>query len=509
MPHFKFEYSRALGKCLLHLKADYILEKTIQETKYYFISNTVLSNEFNILWGKLNVRSESIHRDIYLLFEQVCSLSFILIDESDKVHLFSDPLGFHPLFFGFAFDKFICSDDQLRVIKELNLSTHLSEKSVASYLHNGHLIADQSWFKDVNRMKAASHYILNKQCFELTHDYYWTWSEINKIYDNANIEEYIDSFGSCFEQLNNNLNYILGLSGGLESRWIASCGKNLENFSTYTFAESGTQDLLLAQKVANRLSLRHTHINIGSQHISDRLNSFIQMQAMVHLGHIHEGNLLDDFVSKYDVLLHGFYGGYEFHNNLNSKVNFNIASSLFDIGDEISYFESYFDFNCIDPFISNYKVRNQAAFTLHRLNDLTKVVLPFYNMRWIGVNYSIDDNLQKNKKFYMEALNKSMSRELCNVPWQKTGIPIKYIQLNSFILKFRIHSIREKILNYFGKTSHFINYAKYDVELDSMLSDYSAKQFCSENNMRLESREQKWRVLSLLVWKDFLSKNEN
>ena len=109
----------------------------------------------------------------------------------------------------------------------------------------------------------------------------------------------------------------------------------------------------------------------------------------------------------------------------------------------------------------------------------------------------------------MEALNKSMSRELCNVPWQKTGIPIKFIQLNSFILKFKIHSIREKILNYFGKTSHFINYAKYGVELDSMLSDYSAKQFCSENNMRLESREQKWRVLSILVWKDFLSKNEN
>jgi hypothetical protein len=509
MPDFKFEYSRAINQSYLHLKTEYILERVIQDTKYYFVSNTVLSSDFHILWEKLNIKSESIHRDIYSLFEQVFGLSFILIEEIDRFHIFSDPLGFHPLFCGLGFDKFICSDDQLNVIKGLSLNMSLSEKSIASYINNGHLIADQSWFKEVARMKAASHYILRKDSLKLTHDYYWTWSEVNKNYGAANIEDYIDSFGLSFRNLNSNLSYILGLSGGLESRWIASFASILEKFGTYTFAESETQDLIIAQKVANILSVKHSHINIETQHISHRLKSFTQMQGMVHLGHIHEGNSLDEFVSQYDVLMHGFYGGYEFADNLNCKVNSQLANSLFSIGDENSYTEPYFDFDCIDPFIANYKIRNQAAFTLHRLNDLTKVVLPFYNMKWICVNYSIDDNLQKHKKFYLEALNKSMSHELCEVPWQKTGIPIKYIALNSFILKFKIHTIREKILNILGKTSHFINYAKFNVELDSMLSDYSASQFCSENNMSLESREQKWRILSLLVWKDFLSRNEN
>src|SRR6185436_9876456 len=115
--------------------------------------------------------------------------------------------------------------------------------------------------------------------------------------------------------------------------------------------------------------------------------------------------------------------------------------------------------------------------------------------------------LQLNSKLYLEVLNSHLNTDLLNIPWQKTGIAPKYINLNVRSLQFKIPAILEYAFQQLHSSRHFINYNYFDSEIDHFIQEFKTDISNLQFNYPLNSREQKLRMLSLVVWLKMNSKN--
>jgi hypothetical protein len=307
-------------------------------------------------------------------------------------------------------------------------------------------------------------------------------------------------------------NYIgLSLSGGLDSRWIAHIASQKWKLHPFSFSDSQNYELKLAEKVSQTLNLAHTHYKIDPENwLKNRIASFWKTDGMLHLGHLHEGSIPQTYYSKYSHCFHGFFGGgiYASSNECNRRITDSIANNHFSgLSKETQTEDPFYDLNCIDPYIIDQKIRYQSAYSMYLLANYTKMVLPFYNLDWLTFNYSIDDTLQCYQQFYLEALNKNLKPELRSIPWQKTALSPCKISLNTFFLKYRIPALLESGFQFFKSSRHFINYATFDAELNYWIQKFSSDISNLQLNYPLHSREQKHRMLSLLLIQKMLSKN--
>ena len=91
-------------------------------------------------------------------------------------------------------------------------------------------------------------------------------------------DNYISLFVKPFQSLDPTLNYCVGLSGGLDSRWIANELIHLPKKCAYTFSEKKSYDLSLAKNVCDALNIRHHLLDIQNEKISDRIQAFCNVQ---------------------------------------------------------------------------------------------------------------------------------------------------------------------------------------------------------------------------------------
>jgi hypothetical protein len=515
MPEFTIQYKKfqASDNCKIEIPTSQYISKTIGDKQYYFIANTFLNHHFFQLWNNFSIESLQLELDVFDLFSEVNGLSCLLIISSDVITLFSDPMGFHPLYYTLTNEGFSISSEQRELVKRHELNPSLHTNAMDSYLSNGHLLSGQSWFSEVHRVPAACRVDFSLITSTCTKSQYWSWSKLKKFTNSSEWRDnYISSFVKPFQSLDPTLNYCVGLSGGLDSRWIANELIHLPKKCAYTFSEKKSYDLSLAKNVCDALNIRHHLLDIQNEKISDRIQAFCNVDGMLHIGHLHEGKSLDFGIPDADVLLNGFYGGgvYSSGHSLNKRINLTIAKQFFKGSPtELNVDAEYYNIDKIDPFVSDHRIRSQSAYSMHLLSKRCKVILPFYNMKWMAVNYSIDDALQMDQQFYLDALQSHLPKSLTRIAWQKTGFPLNQVKLNGFLLKLKYNPIRELLYNSFGRSIHFVNYTRYTQELNGLLHDYGASQFCKEQGISMNRREMKFRVLSLLIWKNFMRSYAN
>lgn len=447
--------------------------------------------------------------DLKLLFKQLngtyCYIGFNAT--TNKIFIFTDYLGFYPLFL-------YQDEHQIIVSSEIKLAKVATEKklnwnpeAIQSYLDNGHLISNQSWFTEIVRMRPASNYLLNCHSNQISRTYYWTWSEVSKTKRPKDelIDSYFELFESGISTLDHETNNSFGvsLSGGLDSRLIAFLASKNCNLSSFSFGDAINFEVKIAQQVSQSLGIKHEFIPINmSSWLENRLNAFWKVDGLLHLGHLHEAPVHKYLAANYPVYFHGFFGGGIYANR--SVSNLEMKSSLIpkylklgtspDECDDIYYSRQF-----IDTYLIDQKIRNQAAHSIYLLSAQCKLILPFYNMNWMCLNYSIDDNLQINHKFYLEVLKKYLSMELLAIPWQRTGFPPQNIYMNLLAGSLRLSVIREKINQFFGTSRHFINYNAIDQELNQWLLHFKSEIGELGFTKFPNSRESKFRLLSLAL----------
>ncbi len=427
---------------------------------------------------------------------------------NDYIHLISDHFGFYPLY-RFQDSSRIIISSSLRVLyRLLRHELHTDTTALANYINNGHLLGGQSWFKELTRLSPASLYCLKDPEVRVEQLYYWTWAQIRKSQESISnlIEKYNHAFkeGISRLQIGSEERTTVSLSGGLDSRWIAQEASRHFNLDTFSFSMGKRGELKLAQRVAAALGIPHHYLEIQKEcWLKKRLKLFWEAEGMLHLGHVHEGDVTEGLGKTYSKVFHGFFGGgiYAQGKQCNKPMQDAFARTLFNLDDQDSYAQDAFlNDHGVDAYIIQQRMRNQSAYSIYALSKRMHLVIPFYNMDWMEINYSIDDTLQVHHGFYLAALNADLDKSLLRIPWQRTGISPACIRMNKLYLAAKVPQTKEFLHQYFGRTRHFINYNVYDREVNYWFN-YFKKEIASFNfPYEVIGREKKMRLLSLAVW---------
>ena len=509
----------SMGNCQLLSsgKPSEIYFKKNELVEFYLIGNYTFYKDFHfnpdVLFQNNKINKNELNRLLRKINGTYCCILFNPV--LNQVHFVTDFLGFYPAYL-YQDDEFIIISSEIKYFKLIdNINLELDHEAIYSYLHNGHLILDQTWFKKIKRTRPASIYTLNLNDRSIKNEYYWTWADVRKrkLPKEEIIETYAKLFTNGIEELNvpADSRTAISLSGGLDSRWIAQIASKKFDLDTFTFSTGKNYETNLAVKVAHTLNIKHHNPNLEkSNWLMNRMQAFWKTDGMLHLGHLHEGNIHKQVYSEYTHCFHGFYGGgiYASTNECNHRITSKIAKAHFKFDNSDTKTEDpFYQTDSIDPYIVDQKIRYQSAFSIYLLSSYCKMIIPFYNMDWLEFNYSIDDKLQLNSKLYLEVLNSNLDDALLNIAWQKTGLTPKHIALNVASLKFKIPFILERASQFFNTSRHFINYNYFDAEIDFWILEFESDISNFQLNYSLNSREQKLRMLSLVVWLRMISKN--
>ncbi|MEP7196637.1 MAG: asparagine synthase-related protein [Saprospiraceae bacterium] len=475
----------------------------------YLLGNPILLNGFLELINSIRIREYIDNFEkIYKLFERINGIAaFMILDKvKNEIHFINDPLGYYPIFIYEDADRLIVTNSIKTLMFCNDINLEWDSNSIINYLNNGFFISGRTWYKNCRKLEPALVLSLSLNSGTLSQINYWTWQNCQKSDQTKEslILDYIDTFNNSFEELPSSQEKIgIALSGGLDSRWVASnLAKRKINLESFTFSNGKSVDLNLAEKISKLLKIPWRTFQINEKNwFEDRLLMFWEAGGLIPINHFHEGNIYTTLSKDYEIVATGFYGGgiYSSEKYLNQRINSTISKKLIQFCNTSDLSSNhYFDIESIDPYLSYQKISNLAALHVYNMSKSFKVFLPFYNLKWLMVNYSIDEKLQSNSKFYLEVLIKELDGKLTDLAWQKTLVPLKYSAMNSCLLKYGLNKIIYSILSKIGFKINFVNYNFLIPKLDSLINKFSTPDFIEIN--RPKSIEQKFRYVSMLLW---------
>lgn len=486
----------------------FLRSKSIEGTQFYLLGNPILYNDFDTIWETINPADLSNgSKSWYELFRHLNGISGLLTVSSQKVCVITDPLGFFP-FYLYQNEELWCWSSNLQnIIAIPEVDIKYNEVAIFNYVHNGHFLDNETWYHHISRLPAASICTLDFITKQININHYWSWNEWTKT--SALISESRATYYSLLEKSITNLaiqsqSIGLSLSGGLDSRIIAFISKKYFDIHTFTFSTKESIDLAIAQKVSKILNCNFAHFELEYDNwLEDRIFAFLRCNGMVPINHFHEGNIYKELQEKFDIIMTGFFGGgiYANTDQVNTRINKNISSQFFySYNDRHHTGDSFYDFNSIDPYIIDQKIRNLAALHVYNLSHYFKVAIPFYNLDWLKYNYSIDETQQVNHQFYLSTINQFLSRPLRMLKWQKTGIAPYYQRLNSFFLKIKIPEVLNWVYQKLGRSRQFYNYTKLEHTVDLLLDKYAVQYIPLLVDYKPKNLNEKFNLLSVYLW---------
>ncbi|MBK8640912.1 MAG: hypothetical protein IPN15_01495 [Saprospiraceae bacterium] len=486
---------------------------TINHRKIILLGNPVRKLNFNEEWDKLyHINFDFESHKLITFFNSVSGIAGLIIHDeiSENIYIITDPLGFIPIFI-IENETGLVYTNRLIYLNEIFKSELVwDENSIRNYYENGHFISHQTWFKSTRRVKAATvlkHCLINNKTSEFR---YWSWQNVSlpHLHSKMKSNSLITLFEKGIKSLDlKNQKTGIALSGGRDSRWITWFLRDVPAIETFTFGIKNSADLKIAQICSKVLNLKNVQYELTYKNwFADRKESFLIGEGLLSLEHFHEGNILRKLSKNYNILVSGFFGGFSPHykkqriTSKEAKTYFRFQNTDTEVQD------SFYNFKSPHPYLIDQKMTNLATIHLYILSRYFKVATPFYNMEWITFLYSCNKSYLKDQKLYLSALNSSMPTSLSNIPWQKTGIPLSWVNANLFILKFRLNDILEKILNIFHKTRSFYNYNLLENEIDSLIQEYKSGSVDFLKQYKPHNLQSKFRLLSILVWIQNLEK---
>ncbi len=479
------------GNYILHILGNPVLKTKFNEYIESLDFSDLLNDQFNLI----------------TLFDQWNGIaSCILLNKMDhSILLLNDPLGFFPIFLIENEDGFLFTNE-LKQIWNYCIETEWDEESIKAFYNNGHFISGRAWFKNCTRLRPATSYYINALHGTISTKRYWSWQEVQKSKDPKDtlIEKFYNTFSNLFKQVDLGFSTIgIGLSGGLDSRWIASeIAKVHSNAEAYTFSESNSIDLIIAKKVAKELKLIHNSFSITKLNwFKERLNQFWECDGLIPIYHFHEGNIYETWKKRYSLIATGFYGGgiYSSCDQLNQRISLSISESFINFGNIDSMVDdSHYNISSIDPYLSWQKISQCGAIQVYTMTKFLKVLIPFYNLEWLKLNYSIDEKYQENSKFYLETLNKYLPKKIMNLIWQRTLWFSDSLFITTIIQKLRLSRVIKKLLRICGYESNFVDYRMLESEIKRINEQLSKPDFLAELHPR--TNEQRLRFVSIILW---------
>ncbi|NOT38292.1 MAG: hypothetical protein HOP11_13045 [Saprospiraceae bacterium] len=483
--------------------------KEDESTILIILGNPIFKNNFNSLIQNISISELALHpENIFEIFNQINGICGILVihKKNNSILIATDPLGYFPIFIYESDESLVITSELKQLWNSLSEHPELDTNAILEYYNNGHFISGKTWYKNCHKVLPSTFLILNTTTGTYSQSFYWTWKKVIRS-ENANEKkktEYYNSFIELFKAIDLSSQKIgVGLSGGLDSRWVAyELQKSKAQLSSYTLSQNNSIEQSTAKKISSILKIKHHTFPLSFENwFEKRLYQFWSVDGLIPIHQFHEGPIYNELNDHYDMIATGFYGGgiYASETECNQKINSQIANRFLSFLTSPPYTElEHFSINCIDPYLSWQKISNLGALQVYTMSKSIPVLLPFYNMNWMQVNYSIDDRDQIYSKFFLEVLNDNLPKEINSFIWQRTLLPSKFQKLNFLIQKFQLNKVLKLILQKFGMNIQFVKYDNLQDKMNEIITNESKPEFLE--NIKPITIENKFRYISILLW---------
>jgi asparagine synthase (glutamine-hydrolysing) len=220
---------------------------------YVFDEDNVLYKEDKLLNYFENIKTEEEFKDSISNANGIFS---VIIKNDDCVMVAVDTVRTFPIFYLKNKNEFVISDDTY-YLKE-NYRCSIDKATVDEFLTTRYVTGDETLLKNVYQVQSGEYLILSKN--KLVNNFYFdylTHKVSDKSYDNLKLD-FLNILRELIERmiiLANGRQIVLPLSGGYDSRLIASLLKqaNYENVFCFTYGSVDSFEVDISQKVANEL----------------------------------------------------------------------------------------------------------------------------------------------------------------------------------------------------------------------------------------------------------------
>lgn len=370
--------------------------------------------------------------------------SAVIYDKNRRtLQLISDRYGLRHLYITIN-EKGLAWASEIKAFAYLStLTNRIDPESVATFLNNGYLTGDQTWFKNIKLLEPAT--IVSWDLTTTATIRYWDWKDIKPI-------DYIPKYDTIAQQLgelfvksvarrcNKGERLGIGLSGGLDSRAIfAALPDFCEPVPVVTFGTSNCEDILLARSVAALRPTDHNVLSISADNwLSNRAQGIWLTDGQFNMLHMHGIEQIDQIGSLYDIELNGFLG--------DALLGGSYARST---AGELATF-----YNRGRRFIA-------LGLTLGNLAYHTRI--PFFDNELIEMTLSIPLHYRKNSLLYNRMLLMLFPAYFSTIPWQKTGFPISATRVQHRLMQL-MKKCNGKLSNYLPflhKKGDYTNYPNW------------------------------------------------
>ncbi len=396
--------------------------------------------------------------------------SAILYDKNELI-LISDRYGMKPLYLWNREGNFAWVSEVKALLALKCFKPEINAKAIQCFMDIGYFIGDNTWFKDVKLINAASVITYSlKQRKIVEKKRYWKWSSIKpqKITFNEAIirlskllQEAVKKRVKIGEKLG------VALSGGIDSRLNLAVIDQINDLNVicYTLGKKGSGDIKIAKMVSSIKNNKHYIFDLNQENWMDvRYQSVWRTDGMMSLLHLHSPVSSQRIKELFDIQIGGNLGEIlkaewvdEFDKRVTKKTAFNRFRKHIEF---TNLDDEFYDISHQDPYVFDTRGRRLINMGVVAANIAIEIRKPLLDNDLIEFLYALPDGYRKERKLYEKTLLYKYPEYYENIPWQWTGYPIS----KEMTSRKKFFRFLKKLLEKFSiiKTrSTFTNYAKW------------------------------------------------
>lgn len=215
------------------------------------------------------------------------SFVILIADEREKkIIIANDHVGSRPLFWYKDDDSLYFAPEIKAFLKIPSFKASINEAAIASFLSSGFLADGLTYFNDLNKLNNASLIVLSNG--KLFVESYWDYSLTDVENKTSTIDKYCQEIkplimNAVSRRINDDFNYGLLLSGGIDSRTLlgAYCRvKSSKGLKTITWGKSDTtpqSDAVVAYELSRFSGTDHRFYHLNAERICETIEDGISL----------------------------------------------------------------------------------------------------------------------------------------------------------------------------------------------------------------------------------------
>lgn len=442
------------------------------------------------------------------------NISGLFFDKTNqKLIVFNDHLATRSIFYFYDknFGFIVSSELQVltQILKQNKLNYTLDTSAAYCLMVYGHLLEDNTLVKEVKRLAYSSTIEFDLKTENLSVEKYFKY-EIKEV--KIELQDAINEVERLFarsvkkdwnKDTENQAEHLSLLSGGMDAKTNVLMAKEFgyKEISTYTFGQSTSQDVIIAQDVATRNKFKHRcnfldkadYLNIDNyeQYVKNT-DGLVLLQGSAHM----QFSMAKLDLKPYAVLHTGqigdaLFGSFSSQKSLSeNKRNIGYVGQVFDpkMLDNIENLDTILQRNNgkQELFVYEQRIMNAAIMGDRALYNSIDSVSPFYDFELIKFMQSVPQEFKKDDKLYFDWLAQKHP-QILDFKWEKIDMKPNHP------LKVKYGKVFKRYVNgarkYFNFNYDSMNpFSKWLVENPEIVSNLKERFYKELENLSLDKK---------------------